>query len=144
MQHRQCYIIKLFCFVVFSASQPKMSIYVLYREQPGARPKARAAAAIVRSRAWIDRWLVCSLYFLNLTEVVTKFFLFESLWSWNLDTRSSSVFDVFCWSQFWKLATIDRVRYCETTNFLCPKRTNSGNLSAVIGQAKNRFCFKKE
>jgi len=94
---------------------------------PGAArvgPKARPAAAIVTSHGcayWIGRcrcWLVCSL---RVTEVVTKFFLFEGLWSWNFDTRSSSVFDVFCWSPFWKLATIDRVRCCRNSQFSVPK-----------------------
>jgi len=43
---------------------------------------------------------------------VTKLFFCKGLWSWNLDTRSSSVFDVFSWSPYWKWARIDRVKCC--------------------------------
>jgi len=102
------------------------SVYItleLYRAQPG-RPKAYRAAPIVKSPVcayWVGHcrcWLVCSfdchgstvteVVSLTVTEVLTKTtqkrenFFCEVLWSWNLHTRSSSVFDVFCWSPFIK------------------------------------------
>jgi len=82
----------------------------------GRRPTGVAHSKITRVR--VLSWplpLLTSLYFwlsrkychnLPVTKYChTKFFLFEGLWSRNFYTRSSSVFDVFCWSLFWKLAT---------------------------------------
>jgi len=94
--------------------------------------KARPAAAIVRSCVCARTicivcgcrcWLVCSSEcdgssfhrdgstHENYTEA-WSFSFCEGLWNWNLHTRSSSAFDAFCWSSFWKLARIDRVRCC--------------------------------
>jgi len=66
-----------------------------------------------------------------------EIFFCEGLWSWNFYTRSSSVFDVFCWSPFWKLATIDRVRCCRRSTKLYLKLTNSGN------RQNSKLCVSK-
>jgi len=75
-------------------------------------PACCGHSKLARAHTWLPLTIV---QFISVTEVVTKSVTKkrnESLWSWNMDTRSSSVFDVFCWSPFWKWARIDRVRCC--------------------------------
>jgi len=133
------------------------TVYCIAVVLPGATragPKDRPAVAIVNSP-------VCARTGLPLTtdnsECVTKMRhekrnkitsqiavarVCKDLWSWSLDTRSSSVFDVFCWSPFWKWARIDRVRCCRRRN----RRPESANLpwSWAHGQTAYALFYRHE